>query len=144
MANQGHFLRHHDTCQPHEPVLAELHSSPLPSLERPGILGGSAIPWFGRINTIKMDTLPKPLYLFQTIAILIPKAFFAHFPFALSGIRAYPKSNISYSPVQSFKVVQDYLTLNYITKLLSWHVFLNGSHVLFKKPLSWLNRIWPQ
>lgn len=35
------------------------------------------LPWFGRINTLKMDTLPKLLYVFQTIPILLPQRFFA-------------------------------------------------------------------
>lgn len=35
------------------------------------------IPWFGRINTLKMDTLPKLLYLYQTIPVIIPKSFFS-------------------------------------------------------------------
>lgn len=38
--------------------------------------GGSPLPWFGRINTLKMDTLLKLLYLFQTIPIMVPKSFF--------------------------------------------------------------------
>lgn len=38
--------------------------------------GGTSLPWFGRINTLKMDTLAKLLYIFQTILILVPKSFF--------------------------------------------------------------------
>lgn len=36
----------------------------------------SSLPWFERINVLTMDILPKLLYLFQTIPILMPKHFF--------------------------------------------------------------------
>lgn len=36
----------------------------------------SQLPWFGRISSLKMVTLPKSPYLFQTIPISVPKHFF--------------------------------------------------------------------
>lgn len=37
----------------------------------------SSLPWFGRINLLKMDTLPKLLYPFQTVSVTVSKQFFS-------------------------------------------------------------------
>lgn len=38
--------------------------------------GARHLSWFGRINVIKMDVLPRFLYLFQTVPIHLPSSFF--------------------------------------------------------------------
>lgn len=77
-----------------------------------GFLGGSSSPCFGRINTLKMDTLPKLLYLLQTmqtIPILVPKSF------------------ISLRSFLSSKEEQVYRVMNSTIKLPSRHAFWSGS-----------------
>lgn len=74
---QTHGISYLGTTIPSD--LSDLYSliySPL--LSRIGKLGvpPTPLPWFRRINMLKMDVLPKLLYFFQTIPILVQRSFF--------------------------------------------------------------------
>lgn len=60
--------------------LFKLNFTPLLEQTRKSLEKWSKLPvsLIGRINSIKMNTLPKFLYLFQTIPIYIKKSFFTH------------------------------------------------------------------
>lgn len=65
----------------------------------------SLLPWFRHINTLKMDTFPKLLYLFQMVSITVPKHFFTSLSSLLIRFvwnRGLPRIFvINYSPIQT-------------------------------------------
>lgn len=91
--------------------------------------GGSSLLWFGRINALKMDTLPKLLYLLQTIPILVPKSFFTSLRSLVirfmwnRGLPRVKYNLLTHSKIQGGVDLPDYETYYkaaHVARILDW------------------------
>jgi hypothetical protein len=74
--------------------------------------------WIGRINTVKMATLPKTMYVFNEITIKIPMTFITEIDKSTLNIILKHKSEQprQYRAKRAMLEVSQYPTSNYTTK----------------------------
>ncbi|CAH2301475.1 Hypothetical predicted protein, partial [Pelobates cultripes] len=93
------------------------------------------ISWFGRINAIKMNVMPRILYLFQTIPVIVPRNFFqtlssAFKQFVWNQRPARIRQSILERPRSEggmgLPSVLTYYRATHLSRLVDWHAAPSG------------------
>uniref|UniRef100_A0A8C5PJR2 Uncharacterized protein n=1 Tax=Leptobrachium leishanense TaxID=445787 RepID=A0A8C5PJR2_9ANUR len=89
------------------------------------------ISWLGRVQAIKMNVLPRILYLFQTIPIDLPRTFFRDLQTQISNYvwrGSRPRLKFSILTLPKARGGLPYQTSRYTIRLATFSVFWNGQN----------------